>query len=47
MTNQIALFLGALILLGLGIDWRFHDWSNTLFLARQFVDLIEWLAFWR
>lgn len=47
MTNQIALVLGALILIGLGIDWQVYDWSNTLFLARKFTDLLEWLAFWR
>jgi len=47
MTNRIALVLGALIVLGLGIDWQLHDWSNTLFLARKLTDLIEWLKFWR
>lgn len=47
MTNQIALFLGVLILIGLGVDAVYFDWSGTIFLARKLIDLIEWLAFWR
>ncbi|WP_397543954.1 hypothetical protein [Roseovarius salis] len=47
MTNQTALALGVLILIGLGIDWLVYEWSNTLFLARRLFDLIEWLSFWR
>ena len=47
MTNQIAVFLGALILIGLGIDWQVYDWSHAMFLARRFIDLLEWMAFWR
>lgn len=47
MTNQIALLLGALILIGLGVDYYSYDGSNTLFLARKLADLIEWMAFWR
>lgn len=47
MTNQIAVALGLLIVIGLGIDWQMFGWENTLFLARKFTDLLEWLAFWR
>jgi len=47
MTNQIAFLLGALILIGLGVDYYGYEWSNTLFLARKLADLIEWMAFWR
>lgn len=47
MTNQIAIVLGALILLCLGVDGYIFGWANTLFLARKFADLIEWTAFWR
>jgi len=47
MTNQIAIFLGALILIGLGIDWHYFGWDGTLFLARRLMELIEWLKFWR
>ena len=47
MTNQIAITLGAIILIGLGLDWFFGDWAATLFLGRKLADLIEWMAFWR
>ena len=47
MTNQIAVFLGALILIGLGVDWLYNDLGSTLFMARKFAALIEWVAFWR
>ncbi|MFD1158330.1 hypothetical protein [Roseovarius aestuarii] len=47
MTNQIALALGALILIGLCGDWLMNDLSATLFLSRKLTDMIEWMAFWR
>lgn len=47
MTNSIAVFLGVLILGGLGIDGALYGFDNTLFLARKLADFIEWLAFWR
>lgn len=47
MTNQVALALGALIIVGLAIDSYAFDWAATLFLARRFVALIEYLSFWR
>jgi len=47
MTNRIALFVGALILVGLLVDWQYFDGQGTLFLARRLVDLIMWIKFWR
>ncbi len=47
MTNQIAITLGAIILIGLGLDWYIGDWTATLYLSRKLADLIEWMAFWR
>ncbi|MBZ0122962.1 MAG: hypothetical protein K8F31_03675 [Roseovarius sp.] len=47
MTNQIAILLGAVIVIGLGVDWLFLDWSGTIFLSRKLIDLIEWMQFWR
>lgn len=47
MTNQIAIALAALILLGLGLDAFLNDWQATVFLARKFAQLVEWMAFWR
>lgn len=47
MTNQIAITLGALVLLSLGLDWFVSDWTATLFLSRKLADMVEWMAFWR
>ena len=47
MTNQIAIAIGLAVALFLGADALLFDWSNTLFLARNFADMIEWMAFWR
>lgn len=47
MTNQIALWL-FLILVAAGLgDLFLNDASGLFFLARKFLDLIEWVAFWR
>lgn len=46
MTNRVALGLGLFILgfLGLsillGLDWH-------IFIARRFLDLVDWMTFWR
>ena len=47
MTNKIALFLGTIVALLLIADYALADWTNTLFLARKMLILIEWMAFWR
>lgn len=47
MTDKIAVALGLVILVALGIDWQVYNWDGTLFLARKLIMLIEWLAFWR
>ncbi|GAB4386105.1 hypothetical protein [Albidovulum sp.] len=47
MTNRIAAALAALILIGLVADLFWFDLAGTLFLARKFADLVEYLAFWR
>ena len=47
MTNRIALFVGALVLIGLVVDRQYFDWQGTLFLARRLFDLIMWIKFWR
>jgi hypothetical protein len=28
-------------------DYVMYEGANTLFLARKFVDFLDWLAFWR
>ena len=46
MTNQIALGLGLLILGAIGADLLLNGGVALQFLARKFLDLIEWVAFW-
>ena len=47
MTNTIALVLGVIITLLLIADQIWLGGRATLFLAREFTQLIEWVAFWR
>jgi hypothetical protein len=47
LTNRIAVWIG-LVLLALGIaDFALNGGSAVTFLVRKFLDLIEWVAFWR
>jgi len=47
MTNPVALALALAIAAFLTADAMLFDWSLSLFLARKFAELVEWLAFWR
>lgn len=47
MTNTLALGLGTLVVLLLIADQYWMGGANTLFVAREFAELIEWIAFWR
>ncbi|WP_238366667.1 hypothetical protein [Mesobacterium pallidum] len=47
MTNKLALWLGGLILLFLLGDYLLTGGAAALFLAREFADLLNWVAFWR
>lgn len=47
MTNQIAIGLGLLLIVGVGLDAAVYDGTSLLFVMRKLADLIEWLAFWR
>lgn len=46
MTNTLALWLGAIIIVLIGTELVL-DTGAGLFLLRKFVELIEWVAFWR
>jgi hypothetical protein len=46
LTNTIALWLGLFLLAGLIADIALNGGSASLFLARKFLDLIEWVDFW-
>lgn len=47
MTNQIALAIGLLILAVIGLDLAANDGTGLMFTARKFLELVEWVAFWR
>ena len=46
MTNRIALALAALIAAFVALDLALGT-GGTLFLARRFLGLLDWMAFWR
>lgn len=47
MTNRLAIILGVLILLAVGVDIARNDSAGLVFVLRKLLDLIEYLAFWR
>ncbi len=47
MTNRLALILGLLIVSALAADVGLNDSTALMFLLRKFVDMVEWMAFWR
>lgn len=47
MTTRLAIYLIIVILVALGIDAVLFGWSYSLFLAKKFLELIEYVAFWR
>lgn len=47
MTDRIALWLGLVILAAIMADLALNSGSALFFLARKFLALVEWVAFWR
>jgi hypothetical protein len=47
MTNGIALGIGLVLAAGIGADLTLNDGAALMFTARKFLDLVEWVAFWR
>ncbi len=47
MTNRIALWIGLLLLAAISADLALNGGSALVFLLRKFLDMVEWLAFWR
>ncbi|QPZ90752.1 hypothetical protein [Thioclava electrotropha] len=47
MTNRIALWLGALLILLILADVLADDGRILLFLAKKTADLVQYVAFWR
>lgn len=47
MTNRVALILALLIGAGILADSVLTGGEGLTFLARKFIDLLDWVAFWR
>ena len=47
MTNRIAVYLGLVLAIAIGADLLFDGGHALMFLSRKFVNLVEWVAFWR
>ncbi|CAN1569392.1 hypothetical protein MCELHM10_03101 [Paracoccaceae bacterium] len=47
MTNRIALWLIIILAGAILADFTLNDGQALFFLARRFLNLIEWVAFWR
>lgn len=46
MTNRIAFIFGAIIVALVLVD-VLRGSENIVFLARKFLEFLDWLAFWR
>jgi hypothetical protein len=46
MTNTIALYLGIVILCGIGLDVFLNDGGALVFLAKKLFAFIEYMEFW-
>ncbi|SFS48532.1 hypothetical protein SAMN04488040_0554 [Sulfitobacter marinus] len=47
MNTPIALALALLVILGVIVDVTYFGSEHLLFLTKKFLDLLEWVAFWR
>ncbi|MBQ0803690.1 MULTISPECIES: hypothetical protein [unclassified Sulfitobacter] len=47
MNTPITLVLAALLTIGLVVDTFYFGTEHLIFLTKKFMDLIEWVAFWR
>ena len=46
MTNSIALWLALILLAGATADLFLNGGAALAFLARRFLDLLDWVVFW-
>ncbi|MGR3484717.1 MAG: hypothetical protein ACU0BF_05180 [Paracoccaceae bacterium] len=47
MTNRIAVWILIALAAALAWDWYADDWARTIFLGREFLELLRMLAVWR
>ncbi|MFN3281015.1 MAG: hypothetical protein ACK40I_05040 [Tabrizicola sp.] len=46
MTDRIALWLGLILFAGASADLVLNGGVALAFLARKFLDLLDWVVFW-
>jgi hypothetical protein len=47
VTDRIALGMGLVLAVLIGADIALTGGESLLFLARKFLDLMDWVEFWR
>ena len=47
MTDRIALWLAVILAALIAADLLLDDGQMLLFLGRKFIDLMDWVEFWR
>jgi hypothetical protein len=47
MNNATAIILSVLILGAVAADSQMNESQNLIFLGRELLKIIDWLAFWR
>jgi len=47
MTSKIALWLGGIIVALFVLDFAVYGGANSVFLGRRWLELLEYIAFWR
>lgn len=47
MTDRIALLLAASVIAAIALDLTLNGGAASMFAARKFADMLEYLSFWR
>jgi hypothetical protein len=47
LTNRIALWLGVILFAAIIADLVLNGGAAVTFLSRKFLDLVDWVVFWR
>lgn len=47
MDTRVSVFLAAALAVAIGADLLLTGGEGLLFMARKFLHLLDWVAFWR
>lgn len=47
MTDRIAFLLAAFVIAAIALDLTLNGGAASMFTARKFADMLEYLSFWR